>query len=62
MLEIVPQGVDKWAGMTLLLRHMGVAREELMAVRIHPSIHRAHACMQARLCCCALHGIAAPHM
>lgn len=32
MLEIVPEGVDKWGGMQLLLKHLGLPRTALMAV------------------------------
>jgi HAD superfamily hydrolase (TIGR01484 family) len=32
MLEIVPQGVDKWEGTQLLLRNMGLSPAQLMAV------------------------------
>jgi hypothetical protein len=32
MLEIVPQGVDKWEGTQLLLHNMGLSPAQLMAV------------------------------
>jgi hypothetical protein len=32
MLEIVPQGVDKWEGTQLLLSNMGLSPAQLMAV------------------------------
>lgn len=32
MLEVVPAGVNKWAGLQVLLEHLGVQREQLMAV------------------------------
>jgi hydroxymethylpyrimidine pyrophosphatase-like HAD family hydrolase len=32
MLEIVPEGVDKWVGAQRLIRHLGVPRELFMAV------------------------------
>lgn len=32
MLEVVPLGVNKWAGLSVLLRHLDVAADEIMAV------------------------------
>ncbi|KAI8470741.1 MAG: HAD-like protein [Monoraphidium minutum] len=32
MLEVVPAGVNKWAGLTVLLDHLGVGAGELMAI------------------------------
>ena len=32
MLEIVPSGVNKWGGLTVLLDHLGMGREHLMAL------------------------------
>jgi hypothetical protein len=45
MLEVVPEGVDKWAGMRLLLKHLQLAPHQLMAVS---SEHLLHPCERQR--------------
>jgi hydroxymethylpyrimidine pyrophosphatase-like HAD family hydrolase len=32
MLEVVPRGVDKWTGLSVLLEHLGLSPDDLMAV------------------------------